>query len=246
MADNLTVGHTFDGESGLKTGANLEDLVSLARFTSNAFDGNATSLFDGDTIDVDANGNAKVGDASIGDTQLENGISGSKLTAASVPATALASGAANLTGEIKIWSTGTAPSGWLECDGDAIDRTTYATLFGVIGETFGQGDNATTFNIPDFRGRFLRGWDHSIGRDPDRASRTAMNTGGNTADNVGSVEAEALKSHSHTASHSGNDTGSASRFESTAAAETGTLNTNATGGNETRPVNANVMYIIKT
>lgn len=84
-----------------------------------------------------------------------------------------------------------APTGYLACDGSAVSRSTYADLFAVIGAGFGQGDGSTTFNLPDLRGRFLRGVDHGQGRDPDRASRTAMATGGNTGDNVGSVQSDA-------------------------------------------------------
>ncbi|MCP4651716.1 MAG: tail fiber protein, partial [PVC group bacterium] len=53
-------------------------------------------------------------------------------------------------GTILIWSTDTAPEGWLLCDGSAINRDDYADLFAVIGETFGDGNNSTTFEIPDF------------------------------------------------------------------------------------------------
>lgn len=46
-----------------------------------------------------------------------------------------------------------APEGYLMCDGAAVSRTTYATLFAVIGTTFGAGDGSTTFNVPDLSGR---------------------------------------------------------------------------------------------
>jgi len=49
------------------------------------------------------------------------------------------------------------PSGFLYCNGQAISRTTYVRLYGAIGTTFGTGDGSTTFNVPDFRGAFLRG-----------------------------------------------------------------------------------------
>lgn len=48
---------------------------------------------------------------------------------------------------------GTAPSGWLFCDGSAVSRATYADLFSAIGTTYGAGDGSTTFNLPDLRGR---------------------------------------------------------------------------------------------
>lgn len=57
------------------------------------------------------------------------------------------------TGSVMMWTTGTAPTGWVLCDGAAINRTTFAALFAVIGTTFGAGDGSTTFNVPDMRGR---------------------------------------------------------------------------------------------
>jgi len=60
-------------------------------------------------------------------------------------------------GMITATGRATADTGWLLCDGSAVSRTTYATLFGVIGITFGAGDGSTTFNLPDLRGRFPLG-----------------------------------------------------------------------------------------
>ena len=60
-------------------------------------------------------------------------------------------GSSAITGEVKIWTTASAPTGYLLCDGSAVSRTTYASLFAVIGTTYGTGDGSTTFNIPDFR-----------------------------------------------------------------------------------------------
>ncbi len=73
-------------------------------------------------------------------------------------------------GDIKAVPYGTPHAGWLECDGGAISRTTYADLFAAIGEAFGKGDGATTFNKPDMRGAFPRGWDHGAGRDVGAAA----------------------------------------------------------------------------
>jgi microcystin-dependent protein len=61
--------------------------------------------------------------------------------------------AAGLVGEIKMWGTASAPTGYLLCDGSAVSRTTYAALFAVVGTTFGVGDGSTTFTLPDYRGR---------------------------------------------------------------------------------------------
>lgn len=57
-------------------------------------------------------------------------------------------------GAILNWSTATAPTGWILCEGQQVSRLTYKGLFDVIGTTFGAGDGSTTFNVPDFRGRF--------------------------------------------------------------------------------------------
>ena len=56
-------------------------------------------------------------------------------------------------GMLMMWTTGTAPTGWLLCNGAAVSRTTYATLFALVGTTFGVGDGTTTFNLPDYRDR---------------------------------------------------------------------------------------------
>lgn len=62
-----------------------------------------------------------------------------------------------MAGQVIMYAGSTAPTGWLLCNGSAVSRTTYATLFAVIGTTFGAGDGSTTFNLPDFRDRFAVG-----------------------------------------------------------------------------------------
>ncbi|MFN8369566.1 MAG: tail fiber protein [Bacteriovoracaceae bacterium] len=103
-------------------------------------------------------------------------------------------------GEIKVFGGTTVPSGYLLCDGTSYLRTTYADLYSAIGCAFGCADG-THFNVPDLRGRFLRGTDDmgsgAAARDPDRAARTAMNVGGNTGNNVGSYQDDAFQGHWH-------------------------------------------------
>ena len=155
-------------------------------------------------------------------------------------------------GDIKVVPFSTVPTGWLECDGSAISRTTYADLFAKIGVTHGSGDGATTFNIPDYRGRFIRGWAHGNTRDPDKASRTAMATGGATGDNVGSVQADALIAHTHVlsgfrgTSFSGGLASVATDANGAAsnASASGAVSAGVATSTETRPTNANVMFII--
>lgn len=60
-------------------------------------------------------------------------------------------------GEIKMFGFSGVPAHCLACDGSEVSRVTYKELFEVFGETYGAGDGETTFNLPDFRGYFLRG-----------------------------------------------------------------------------------------
>ena len=55
------------------------------------------------------------------------------------------------TGTIMSWSNSTVPSGFLECNGSAVSRTTYSDLFAVVGTTYGSGDGSSTFNLPDLQ-----------------------------------------------------------------------------------------------
>ena len=75
------------------------------------------------------------------------------------------------------------PAGSLKANGAAISRTSYAALFAVIGTTFGAGDGTTTFNLPDLRGKFGRGWDDSRGVDAGRV--------------FGSDQSDAVGLHNH-------------------------------------------------
>ncbi len=60
------------------------------------------------------------------------------------------------TGSIAWFADNTAPTGWLALDGSNVSRTTYSRLFAIFGTTFGSGDGATTFGLPDMRGRFFK------------------------------------------------------------------------------------------
>jgi microcystin-dependent protein len=145
------------------------------------------------------------------------------------------------------------PAGYLPCDGVPVSRSTYSDLFAAIGESWGNGDNVSTFNVPDLRGRFMRGVDNGADNDLDADSRTPIATGGNAGDAVGSLQEDDLANHSHPVYPGGSGfalganccgilaggyaTGS-NQFSF--ATVTGTQ-----GGNETRPKNAYVNFIIK-
>jgi microcystin-dependent protein len=141
------------------------------------------------------------------------------------------------------------PAGWLVCDGSEVKRSVYPGLFAAIGTSWGSGDGATSFNLPDLRGRFLRGVDQGQGRDPDAATRTASANGGNVGDMVGSLEADAFKSHVHTLLHAPDYDVAAPAgglYNGGSYGDSAPSMTEAAGGSETRPVNAGVIFLIRT
>ena len=86
-------------------------------------------------------------------------------------------------GTVLYFAGSAAPAGWLKANGAAVSRTAYAALFAAIGTTYGAGDFRNTFNLPDLRGEFIRGWDNGRGVDTPRS--------------IGSAQAHALQSHQH-------------------------------------------------
>ncbi|WP_228533540.1 phage tail protein [Pseudomonas sp. UFMG81] len=71
-------------------------------------------------------------------------------------------------GDIKYSAVNAVPVGWLKADGAVVSRAEYAALFAAIGITYGAGDGATTFGLPDLRGEFIRGFDDGRGIDQGR------------------------------------------------------------------------------
>lgn len=115
-------------------------------------------------------------------------------------ATAAGTTAALPAGTLTAFAGATPPSGWLICDGSAISRTTYSTLFGVVGTTYGAGDGSTTFNLPDLRGRVPVGSAASGGH-PDVS--TLGNNDGVTAANRRPKHRHTPHDHTVVATHSG-------------------------------------------
>ena len=139
--------------------------------------------------------------------------------------------------------------GWLVCQGQEVSRTTYKELYKVIGDYFGSGDKGATFNVPDFRGRFLRGVDHGKGNDPDGHKRESSATGGAKGDHVGSYQEDAMVSHSHglhkwDRSFEGED-GDAWPYVDVSTERTYSGSTESAGnGTENRPKNVYVNWLI--
>jgi hypothetical protein len=146
-------------------------------------------------------------------------------------------------GSIMPFQGETAPAGYLECNGASLLRASYPELFAVIGTIYGTADG-THFNVPDFRGYFLRGWDHAAAVDPDAATRTASDTAGATmtaGDHIGTEQNHAVEAHDH----SGGFGAPASKYVGSGASY-GNVNTGSYGTSvETRPINVNTMYCIK-
>lgn len=107
--------------------------------------------------------------------------------------------AGHIIGEIKLWTTDTAPGRWLLCYGQAVSRTTYAALFAVIGTTYGSGDGSTTFNVPDLRGRVPLGQDDMGGSSANRVTASqADNLGQGSGAETHTLTESEMPSHTHT------------------------------------------------
>lgn len=127
-------------------------------------------------------------------------------------------------GEIFFFAKSTPPEHALACDGAAVSREAYPELFRAIGTTFGSGDGSTTFNVPDLRGEFVRGWDNGRGVDSGRT--------------IGSSQQDEIISHRHLVNAQSVVSGAGPIFcvggSSTSTSNDSTL---YTGGTETRPRN---------
>lgn len=96
-------------------------------------------------------------------------------------------------GFVSYYAGATVPSNTLEAYGQAISRTTYATLFSIIGTTYGAGDGSTTFNLPDLRGRVMLGMDNLGGTAAGRITSASVGGASSTAlGGVGGTETHTL------------------------------------------------------
>lgn len=169
-------------------------------------------------------------------TATLSGVNGSANVSASITLSAPAVRLIALpAGSIIQFGASTPPTGYLACEGAAVSRTTYAALFAAIGTAWGVGDGTTTFNLPDMRGEFIRGWDNGRGIDPARAFASSQ---------AGAIEAHV---HSVNPPSVSSDGGSGFTVSGATGGETITpYDTASTGGTETRPRNVAVIFCIKT
>ena len=138
-------------------------------------------------------------------------------------------------GAIVDFAGSSAPSGYLLCYGQAISRTTYATLFSVIGSIYGSGDGSTTFNVPDCRGRIGAGKDDMGGTAADRLTTAGSGTDGATLGATGGAQnitltVDQMPSHTHT--YTAPTTGGRADGFTTTQVSTTTGTSSSTGGDQ--------------
>ena len=141
---------------------------------------------------------SKITSGSLADARIAN-LSASKLTGAlpAIDGASLTGIEGTATGTILSWSTSSIPSGFLECDGTAVSRSTYSALFAVVGTTYGTGDGSSTFNLPNLADNV------PVGKSNNKS--LASTGGANTVAASGSVSgstANATLSTAQLASHS--------------------------------------------
>ena len=195
LAANVTTGKLADSsvttlklaDNNVTTAKILDDNVTTAKI----LDGNVTTA----KLAANAVTAAKITAATITDTELaSNAVTTAKILDANVTAAKLAADVALLltpAGLVAPYAGSSAPAGYLLCDGTAVSRTTYATLFAVVSTTYGAGDGSTTFNIPDLKGRVIAGKEATATRLTAGLSAITSTTLGATGGN------EALHTHTH-------------------------------------------------
>lgn len=128
------------------------------------------------------------------------------------------------------WPLNTNPSdtNWLICDGKAISRATYSTLFALVGTTWGVGDGSTTFNLPDFRGRVQLGGNNASLPNAKNATYSTRNLAATGGEESHVLVTNELPTHTHTLTDPGHFHASNSgAFQtSTAGSDAGTTGSN--------------------
>ena len=136
------------------------------------------------------------------------------------------------------------PTNCRVCDNSTLAIASFAKLNENLGGAW--GTSGGNLNIPDLRGKFPRGVDGGAANDPDRASRTNPNAGGNTGDAVGSVQSSQNLSHTHGLPRGSNyGSGSGANNVTLTGFVANDITSASSGGAESRPTNANVYFVIR-
>ena len=142
------------------------------------------------------------------------------------------------TATIVPWSNASVPSGFLECDGAAVSRSTYSALFAIVGTTYGAGDGSSTFNTPNLQDNVPVGKSNNKALGSTGGANTVAatgNVGGSTAN--ATLSTAQLASHSHSIPNSNTSGNPAANFFSKSPlnsnpANAGSGNTNNTGSGD--------------
>jgi microcystin-dependent protein len=209
---------------------------------------------------------AKIADSNVTNAKLASGIDASKLTTGTLPIARIADEGVTTsklatatqqflvpTGAIQAFAMGSAPSGWLACDGQEVSRSTYSALFAAIGTTWGSGNGSTTFNVPNLLDRFLRhaGPNYSGSVGTLQGFQNAAHTHTGTTSTDGSHTHVVDDTNTGFSSLSGGGSsfvtpqGTITRTTSSAGSHSHTFTTDSSGGTEARPLSATVLYCIK-
>jgi len=190
----LQTGQSFNSGDQV-TATKLQDIANLATFRTGA---NQTA--DDSTIQVDGSGGyLKVKSAGISSNELAtDSVITAKIQDGAVTAAKLDSAAVSVlmpSGTVLPYA-GSAlpgnPNDYLLCNGAAVSRSTYSTLFTAIGTTYGVGNGSTTFNLPDLRGRVIAGQDDMGGTSADRLTNQTGGLNGDTLGATGGAETHTL------------------------------------------------------
>lgn len=109
--------------------------------------------------------------------------------------------AGRLIGEIIAYGGGSAPQGWLLCDGSLVDRGAFPDLFTVIGTAYGAGDGMTTFRLPDLNGKFPLGASASHARGETGGSESLTLSAANMPAHSHGMSHTHSMTHTHSISH---------------------------------------------
>lgn len=230
-----------DPDSGIQW--TVDDIVTPVRQATESYPG-IVQLYD----DIDSSDSTLAATANAVRIVAELAQSALAIASAGIPVGA----------EI-MWPNSTPPDAtWLECDGGSLLVADYPEYFAVVGYMYGGA--GTSFNKPDWRGKFPRGWAHGSANDPDAADRTNRGDG-TTGDAVGTNQANQNKEHEHPAwvatTSAGNTnnpaaygligetSGTKARSNPGVLGGDGGLLFAKEGGNEARPINMTRMIIAK-
>lgn len=201
----------FDTNGDVIAVSGTADVTPISTFAATIVDDTSasavrTTIGLGNLSTLNTVGSTQIDDNSVTASELNisgNGTSGQSIVSDGDGSFSYVSVPAFVSGMVMPYAGTSAPTGFLLCGGQAVSRTTYSDLFAVIGTTYGVGDGASTFNLPDLQGRVVAGKDDMSGSSANRLTDAV--TGGLNGDTLGDTGGEEshtlttaqLPAHSH-------------------------------------------------